>query len=206
MQTQSNLEQDTAPALLQIKIIYWGPGEAGKTTNFLRLKEIFHQYSISNGFSIATTDDRTLWNDSIFFKFYLPKFHLNLVVNVATTTGQERFLSTREYILQNSDGVIFVADSEISKLDENIRSFEELVAFTRRNHVPILIQLNKRDITKHISTKEFKSALDLPNIDRDADGFFVVYEGVANDKINPLGVKEIFLDIIQKILLAKLRK
>ncbi len=80
--------------LMQLKIIYWGYGEAGKTTNFERLQEIFEDYKISHGFSIVTTNDRTLWNDSVHFKISLALFNLDVIVNVATNTGQERFLST----------------------------------------------------------------------------------------------------------------
>lgn len=91
---------------LQIKIVYWGPGEAGKTTNFLRLKDHFMKNQVSNGFSIATTNDRTLWSDSVHFRFVLKGLNLDLIAIVATTTGQERFLTTREYILQNAIGEV----------------------------------------------------------------------------------------------------
>jgi mutual gliding-motility protein MglA len=190
--------------LMQIKIMYWGPGEAGKTTNFHRLKEIFAHFRVSEGYSIATTDNRTLWNDSVNFKFHLGQFNLELLIIVNTTTGQERFLSTREYILQNADGVIFVADSNRTKIEQNIRSFEELIAFTRQNQIPMLIQLNKRDIDRALSVEEFKYHLDLPKVSTDAIGHKIVYTAVANNPDEPGEVKQIFLDLIQKILRNKL--
>ena len=76
--------------------MYWGPGEAGKTTNFTRLKEIFTEHRISDGFSIETTDHRTLWNDAVMFEFDVPAIQALLYVQITTTTGQERFLTTRE--------------------------------------------------------------------------------------------------------------
>ncbi|MHA1796296.1 MAG: GTP-binding protein [Promethearchaeota archaeon] len=192
------------PKLMQLKIMYWGCGEAGKTTNFQRLQEIFADYKISHGFSIATTNDRTLWNDSVHFKFSLASFNMDIIVNVATTTGQERFLSTREYVLQNADGVIFVADSSLDKLDNNIRSFEELKSFTNRDDVPILIQLNKRDLPDAISEHRFKRIMGLPLAQKDSSGFRVVYPAVAIDVRDLRSVKRIFIDMIQKILRQKL--
>ena len=55
--------------LIQIKIVYWGPGESGKTTNFLRLKEIYDSFKKTDGYSIETTDGRTLWQDALFLSF-----------------------------------------------------------------------------------------------------------------------------------------
>lgn len=189
---------------MQIKIMYWGCGEAGKTTNFKRLKEIFKDYKISSGFSIATTDDRTLWNDSVHFKFSLASFNLEVIVNVATTTGQERFLSTREYVLQNADGVIFVADSSLDKIDNNIRSFEELKSFIQRGDIPILIQLNKRDLDDAISERRFRKVMELPLAQKDSLGFRLIYPAIAIDSKKPDVVKRIFIDMIQKIIRQKL--
>nr|WP_244626355.1 ADP-ribosylation factor-like protein [Candidatus Prometheoarchaeum syntrophicum] len=184
--------------------MYWGCGEAGKTTNFERLQEIFAPYKISHGFSIATTDERTLWNDSVHFKFSLASFNLDVIVNVATTTGQERFLSTREYVLQNADGVIFVADSSLEKMDNNLRSFEELKSFIHRDNIPILIQLNKRDLDDAVKEDKFRRIMRLPLAHKDALGFKIIYPTVAVDKLELQNVKRIFIDMIQKILKQKL--
>jgi signal recognition particle receptor subunit beta len=99
--------------------------------------------------------DRTLWNDAVIFNFELRSMNISLFVNVNTTTGQERFLTTREYVLQNADRVVFVADSDPEKMADNIRSFQELVAFTKDTHIPILIQLNNRDLPNAVSEKKF---------------------------------------------------
>jgi signal recognition particle receptor subunit beta len=191
---------------MQVKIMYWGPGEAGKTTNYEQLKKIFKDNRISQGFSIATTQQRTLWSDSIHFRFFLQSLNLELIVLVATTTGQERFLSTREYILQNADGVIFVGDSHPDKLGETKRSFEELVAFTRANGIPILIQLNKRDVRNAIAELDFRKALGLPALEKDGDGHKIVYPAIATDLKRLNEIKEIFLDLIAKILKRKLAR
>ena len=194
------------PYSMQVKIMYWGPGEAGKTTNYEQLKKIFKDNQISQGFSIATTQQRTLWSDSVHFRFVLNSLKLELIVLVATTTGQERFLSTREYILQNADGVIFVGDSHPEKLEETKRSFEELVAFTRANGIPILVQLNKRDVRNAIAEIDFRKALGLPALEKDGDGHKIVYPAIATDAKRLNEIKEIFLDLIAKILKRKLAK
>jgi len=57
--------------VLQFKIVYWGPGESGKTTNYFRLREKFDGIKLNAGYSIETTDGRTLWQDSVRLSFYL---------------------------------------------------------------------------------------------------------------------------------------
>lgn len=186
--------------IIQFKIVYWGPGESGKTTNFLRLKEKFSLLKISNGYSIDTTDGRTLWHDSIFFTFNLQikgkKY--NIITQITTCTGQERFLSTREYVIDGADGVIFVGDSCIDKIEQNKRSYRELISFVNRNNIPIVIQLNKRDLPDAISLKNFKKHLGLPNLDKNEDGTPIVYETVALEGEN---VVRIFKDLVMKIFI-----
>lgn len=186
--------------IIQFKIVYWGPGESGKTTNFLRLKEKFSLLKISNGYSIDTTDGRTLWHDSIFFTFNLQikgkKY--NIITQITTCTGQERFLSTREYVIDGADGVIFVGDSCPDKIEQNKRSYRELISFVNRNNIPIVIQLNKRDLPDAISLKNFKKHLGLPNLDKNEDGTPIVYETVALEGEN---VVRIFKDLVMKIFI-----
>ena len=186
--------------IIQFKIVYWGPGESGKTTNFLRLKEKFSLLKISNGYSIDTTDGRTLWHDSIFFTFNLQikgkKY--NIITQITTCTGQERFLSTREYVIDGADGVIFVGDSCPDKIEQNKRSYRELISFVNRNNIPIVIQLNKRDLPDAISLKNFKKHLGLPNLDKNADGTPIVYETIALEGEN---VVRIFEDLVMKIFI-----
>lgn len=186
--------------IIQFKIVYWGPGESGKTTNFLRLKEKFSLLKISNGYSIDTADGRTLWHDSIFFTFNLQikgkKY--NIITQITTCTGQERFLSTREYVIDGADGVIFVGDSCPDKIEENKRSYRELISFVNRNNIPIVIQLNKRDLPDAISLKNFKKHLGLPNLDKNSDGTPIVYETIALKGEN---IVRVFEDLVMKIFI-----
>lgn len=204
---QNSLRESTKSQPIEVvqkKLVYWGPGESGKTTNFIKLKETYPIKAISQGFSIATTDERTLWQDSLFlkFNFHYEKLH-ELVVQIVTCTGQERFLSTREFVVQGADGVIFVADSDQDRMESNMRSYQELIAFSKTNKTPILIQLNKRDVKNAVPSEVFKNTLRLPNADTDHFGHQIVYEVIAKKGI---GVIEIFNDMIERILFEHFSK
>ena len=185
--------------ILQFKIVYWGPGESGKTTNYFRLREKFDGVKLNRGISIETTDGRTLWQDSIRLSFYLviANSKFNIITQIVTCTGQERFLSTREYVLDGADGVIFVADSNPELLEQNKRSFRELVSFATPHKIPYLIQLNKRDLPEAISIEEFKNQLELPKFERYEDGTKVLYPSIATEGTN---VRECFEDLMTQII------
>ena len=186
--------------VLQFKVVYWGPGESGKTTNYFRLREKFDGLKLNRGYSIQTTDGRTLWQDSIRLSFYLnlEAIKFNIITQIVTATGQERFLSTREYVLDGADGVVFVADSDSDKLEQNKRSFRELVSFTSEKNIPFVIQLNKRDLEKAIPIDEFKNGLGLPRFENYGDGTQVVYPTVA---LEGDSVRKCFEDLMMLVLL-----
>ncbi|MFW9950916.1 MAG: ADP-ribosylation factor-like protein [Candidatus Thorarchaeota archaeon] len=169
--------------ILQFKIVYWGPGESGKTTSYYRLREKFSGVKLNKGYSIETTDGRTLWQDSVRLSFFLNigESKYNIITQIVTATGQERFLSTREYVLGGADGVIFVADSNLDKMEQNKRSFRELLSFTNERRVPFLIQLNKRDLSNAIDLKRFRKEMALPEFEAYEDGSLVIYPTVALD-------------------------
>lgn len=185
--------------VLQFKIVYWGPGESGKTTNYFRLREKFDGIKLNRGYSIETTDGRTLWQDSVRLSFYLnlKRVKFNVITQIVTATGQERFLSTREYVLDGADGVVFVADSDPEKMEQNKRSFRELLSFTSEQNVPFVIQLNKRDLEGAISIEGFKKEFGLPKFDVYEDGTQVVYPTVA---IEGDSVRKCFEDLMVLVL------
>ncbi len=186
--------------MIQFKIVYWGPGESGKTTNFFRLREKFDLLKLTNGYSIETTEGRTLWEDSLYllFKFTLQDVQFNIICHVVTATGQERFLSTREYVLDGADGIMFVGDSDLEKVEQNKRSFRELLSFAKPKGIPYLIQLNKRDLKKVISIRDFKIHLGLPLQDKYPDGSTIVY---PTEALNGKNVVECFKDLIVLVIL-----
>ena len=185
--------------IIQFKIVYWGPGESGKTTNFIRLRDRFYTLKLTRGFSVETTDGRTLWQDSIFlsFDFQLGTADYTIIVQIVTCTGQERFLATREYVLDGADGIIFVGDSDPEKLEQNKRSFRELVSFAGPKKIPYLIQLNKRDIDDALPLDTFKKSLGLSLEETYPDGTPVLYPTVASTGEN---VNECFQDLVLQII------
>jgi len=200
LEKNKSLNLNNSNGLIQFKIVYWGPGESGKTTNFFRLREKFSYLTLTNGYSIETTEGRTLWQDSIFLSFNIKlknNINYNIITQIVTCTGQERFLSTREYILDGADGIIFVGDSDPGKIEQNKRSFRELISFAKPRNIPFIIQLNKRDIKDVISIEDFKKLLGLPNIEKYPDGTLVVYPATA---IQGQNVTICFQDLMIKVI------
>jgi len=186
--------------ILQFKIVYWGPGESGKTTNYFRLREKYNGVVLNKGISIETTDGRTLWQDSIRVSFYitLGGVKYNIITQIVTCTGQERFLQTREYVLGGADGIIFVADSDVEKMEQNKRSFRELISFTKETKIPYLIQLNKRDLANAISEEDFRRFMELPPFENYQDGTKVLYPSIA---LQGEHVQECFEDLMFQVIL-----
>ena len=149
------------------KIVYYGPGMSGKTTNL----EIIHQKVPEDNkgkmTSIATEGDRTLFFD--FLPLDLGKVRgMTTKFQLYTVPGQVYYASTRKLVLQGADGVIFVADSQADKLEENIESFEDLrdnLKGSRINveEIPFVIQWNKRDLPGAMTVEELEEKVNLIN-------------------------------------------
>lgn len=186
--------------VLQFKIVFWGPGESGKTTNYFQLREKFEGGVLNKGLSIETSEGRTLWQDSIRIscRLDLGNMKYNVIIQIVTCTGQERFLSTREYVLDGADGVIFVADSDITKMEQNKRSYRELISFINEKKIPYVIQLNKRDLDNAVSIADFKRVMDLPAFTYYSDGVRVVYPAIALEGEN---VRECFEDLMLQVII-----
>jgi signal recognition particle receptor subunit beta len=171
------------------KIVYYGPGLSGKTTNL----EIVHQKapgnSVGNLTSIATEGDRTLFFD------FLP-LNLGQVAGmktkfqIYTVPGQVYYNSTRKLVLQGADGVVFVADSKRGKMDENIESLGNLQENLKEHGLdisgmPIVLQYNKRDLADVYSVEELEEALnswEAPHFEavaRDGQGVFPTLKRLA---------------------------
>ncbi len=195
----NDFDFDDRSNMLQFKIVYWGPGESGKTTNFLRLREKFDLLRLSKGYSIETTEGRTLWEDSLYllFDFTLKDIKFNIITHVVTCTGQERFLSTREYVLDGADGIVFVGDSDPEKLEQNKRSFRELVGFASTKNIPYQVQLNKRDLENAIELNKFKIALGLPLAESYPDGSQVIY---PTEALQGKNIVECFKHIVLQVI------
>jgi signal recognition particle receptor subunit beta len=138
---------------LQVKIVYYGPAKSGKTTN---LEQIHSNVQVPNPdakgkmTSLATSSDRTLFFDffpleAVAIKGFKTKFAL------FTVPGQVIYNATRQIVLRGVDGIVFVADSQYEKMEENIETFnhlhENLKALNLNlDDIPYVMQYNKRDL------------------------------------------------------------
>jgi hypothetical protein len=137
---------------LQVKIVFYGPAMCGKTTNLEFIHGNVQTLQDSKGklVSLATSSDRTLFFDflpiqAMAIKGFRTKFQLY------TVPGQVIYNTTRQLVLRGVDGIVFVADSQYEKMQENVESFanlEENLRSLRMNlqDIPYVIQFNKRDL------------------------------------------------------------
>lgn len=145
------------------KLVYYGPGMSGKTTNLEIIHKKVPQNHRGNMTSIATEGDRTLFFD--FLPLDLGKVRgLTTKFQLYTVPGQVYYASTRKLVLQGADGIIFVADSAADKIAENIESLEDLKVNLQEyglsiTEIPLLIQWNKRDLPNALPVEELNSKI-----------------------------------------------
>jgi signal recognition particle receptor subunit beta len=137
---------------IKIKIVYYGPGQSGKTTNLLYVYGKFRNQIKSKMVSIDTLGDQTIFFD--FLPFYLGKLNgFNIIVQLYTVPGQVRYRATRELVLRGADGIVFVADMLKTKREENVISLKDLhynlMKYNKRIFdIPLVFQFNKLDLVK----------------------------------------------------------
>lgn len=148
---------------INFKIVYYGPGLSGKTTNIKYIYEKIKSENKGKLVSLATETERTLFFD--FFpldlgqiKGYKVKFHLY------TVPGQIYYSSSRKLILKGVDGLVFVADSQRERFEANIESLEDMFENLREykldfEKMPYVLQLNKRDLPNITPADEMISVL-----------------------------------------------
>ena len=137
---------------LQVKIVYYGPAVCGKTTNLVQVHDHVQTAQGNKGklVSLATSSDRTLFFDflpieAMAIKGFKTKFQLY------TVPGQVIYNTTRQLVLRGVDGIVFVADSQYDKMEENVKSFQNLEENLRALNlkiadIPYVLQYNKRDL------------------------------------------------------------
>jgi signal recognition particle receptor subunit beta len=132
------------------KIVYYGPGLCGKTTNLMVIFDKLDPKSKGKMLSLATKTDRTLFFDLL--PVDIGKVgNFNLKIQLYTVPGQVFYNETRKLVLRGADAVVFVADSQRSMVDSTKESFKNLLDNMRENQIdpddtPIVVQYNKRDI------------------------------------------------------------
>src|SRR5436189_747285 len=135
---------------IQFKIVYYGPALCGKTTNLSYIHQRINPLNRGDLVSLATATERTLFFDflplnAVVIKGFVTKFQLY------TVPGQVIYNATRQLVLRSVDGIVFVADSQWEKMEENVESFRNLEENLAQQNlsideIPYVLQYNKRDL------------------------------------------------------------
>lgn len=148
---------------LTAKVVFYGPGLCGKTTNLHFIYDSLPATNKSKMLSLATQTDRTLFFD--FLPLDLGRIRgMRTRLQLYTVPGQVYYNSTRQLVLKGADGVVFVADSQPAAMDANLESLQNLEDNLRKQgiriaEIPLVIQYNKRDLAGVASVAELEQAL-----------------------------------------------
>jgi signal recognition particle receptor subunit beta len=150
------------------KLVYYGPGRSGKTTNLIHIHQRLPDRLRSDLITLDTTEDRTLFFDFLPLELgtiegYSVRFHMY------TVPGQIHYEASRRLILEGADGVVFVADSQPERLDDNLGSYELMRGNLRSYGLepegfPTVLQYNKRDIAEPLPLGLLEKELALDGI------------------------------------------
>jgi signal recognition particle receptor subunit beta len=139
--------------VVQVKIVYYGPGRCGKTTNLEYINRKFREQIQSEMVSLKTHGDRTLFFD--FLPFHMGQIKgYDIKIQLYTVPGQVKYNATRKLVLKGVDGIVFVADAMEKQREKNIRSLnqlhENLQAYKESIFkIPLVMQYNKVDLKDH---------------------------------------------------------
>jgi signal recognition particle receptor subunit beta len=179
---------------INCKIVYYGPGLCGKTTNLQYIHRRMNPESRGKMISLATETERTLFFDFLPLSLgeirgFKTRFHLY------TVPGQVFYDASRRLILRGVDGVVFCADSQITRMDSNVESLENLRINLREqgydgDRMPLVMQYNKRDLPHAATLSDLHALLNYRNVPE--------FEAVAKTGV---GVFETLKAIIKFILI-----
>ncbi|MBZ0119406.1 MAG: GTPase domain-containing protein [Sandaracinaceae bacterium] len=151
---------------IHLKVVYYGPGLGGKTTNLEHIHAKTRSDRRGKLISLSTESERTLFFDLLpvelgVFMGYQVRLHL------CTVPGQIAHDTTRQLILRHVDGVVFVVDSQETRLDDNLESIRNLEDNLRLQGddpdlLPLVVQYNKRDLPNVLPVPELRSGLAIP--------------------------------------------
>ena len=174
---------------INCKIVYYGPGLCGKTTNLQYIYDKTNPTAKGKLISLATETDRTLFFDFLPLELgtvrgFKTRFHLY------TVPGQVFYDASRKLILKGVDGVIFVADSQVERMDANVEAIENLETNLKTqgydlSAIPYVLQLHKRDLPNVASVDEMKRLVVRKNepvfeaVAAKGPGVFETLKGVA---------------------------
>lgn len=166
--------------IVQVKIVYYGPGRGGKTTNLEYINQKFSKQIQSEMISLKTHGDRTLFFDFLPFNLGQIKGY-DLKVQLYTVPGQVKYNATRKLVLRGVDGIVFVADAQEQMREKNIRSLNQLHENLANYNesifkIPLVLQYNKVDLRNQgtsilptaVLEKDLNSKLKVPSFEASA--------------------------------------
>ena len=181
------------------KIVYYGPGLCGKTTNLQFVYDSLPSNNKSKMLSLSTKTDRTLFFD--FLPLDLGKIRgMRTKLQLYTVPGQVYYNSTRQLVLKGADGIVFVGDSQDFALDANLESLQNLEDNLKRQgvrirEIPLVLQYNKRDLPNALPVAEMEAEINKLGVPH--------FESVAT---TGLGVEETLKGITQLVLAHLIKK
>jgi signal recognition particle receptor subunit beta len=184
-----------------LKIVYYGPGLCGKTTNIKFIYSGTNPDARGKLINLETKQERTLFFD--FLPLSLPAIRgFKTRLHLYSVPGQLFYSASRKLIMKGSDGVVFVADSQRARKEANIISLEDLKENLHEygydiDKIPLVIQYNKRDLPTAMSVEELRQ-------DLNPDGKYPDFEACAVAPEGP-GVFETLKAVVKQILM-ELRK
>jgi mutual gliding-motility protein MglA len=180
---------------INLKIVYYGPSLSGKTSSLQYIHQRTRPDRRGELISLKTREDRTLYFD--FMQFEMGEISgLKPRFNIYTVPGQVYYRGTRKLVLKGVDGIVFVADSQIKRLQENVDAIRDLFEDLEDlgfepDDVPLILQCNKRDLTEIMPVYTIKASLGLNGVS--------TFESVAVDGVGVLdGLKNIINQVVTK--------
>lgn len=151
---------------IHCKIVYYGPSLSGKTTNMQWIYQEVQGHSKSELFTLPTSTERTLFFDFLPMEVGVVKGY-KLRLHLYTVPGQIVYEASRRLILKGLDGLVFVADSQPERMEENVASLQGLYKNLKQQGVdikkiPTVVQYNKRDLPNAVDLEDMKLKLN-PN-------------------------------------------
>lgn len=153
---------------INCKLVYYGPGLCGKTTNLQHIYKKVDPGTKGKLISLATETERTLFFDFLPLELgtirgFKTRFHLY------TVPGQIFYEASRKLILKGADGVVFVADSQLERMEANIQSLADMAQHLidqglDPEKIPLVMQYNKRDLQSAVPVDELQKALNPRNL------------------------------------------
>jgi signal recognition particle receptor subunit beta len=184
---------------ISLKIVYYGPGLSGKTTNLEYIYQLIDRSHKGKMVSLKTKEERTIFFD--FMQFELPPIQgKRPKFSLYTVPGQHYYAASRKIILNGADGVVFVVDSQTNRLMDNLESMldleQNLIQQNRSlEEIPWVLQYNKRDLGDVLPIEILQKKLNYHNVPS--------FSAVA---VQGIEVSETLKSIIQNVILDVERK